>query len=76
MCLAQGPQRSDAGEARTFAVDDSLFIVAPIVCGSFVFGHCIAMHRLSVLSIFCNILAEQDIAGCFTLIGFLMSCDC
>ena len=56
----------------TSVVVDSLFIVAPIVCLGSVFGPCFVMQYFdSVLSSFAIILA-----GCFTLIVFLISFDC
>ena len=73
MCLAQGPQRSDAGGDSV--VVDSLFIVAPIFCEGFVFGPCFNMQYLVSFQI-CNHLAGEERAGYFTLIVSLMSCDC
>ena len=52
---------------------DSLFIVAPSVFGSSVFCYSV----LIVLSSFVIILiGEVHVAGCFTLIVDMMSCDC
>ena len=50
---------------------DSLFIVASIVCGRSVFS-----PALSLLSNFAYHLEEEERAGCFTLIVFVMYCDC
>ena len=33
-------------------------------------------YLITVLSKFCNHLDEEEIAGCFAFIVFLMSCDC
>ena len=56
-------------------VIDSMLIVAPIVCGvlclSFVF-----YAVLSILSSFGTILLRKRDSWLFTLIVFLMSCDC
>ena len=52
-------------------VVDSLFIVAPIVCGSSVFGLCFVMSFY-----LCNHLDGEKRVGCFILIVFLLSCDC
>ena len=48
----------------------SLFIVVPIVCGGFVFGPCFVIQYLVS---FCSHLAEEERAGCFTSIVFLLS---
>ena len=48
-------------------VVDSLFIIAPDVCGFFVFGPCLCNAVLNVL--------EEESDGCFTLIVFLLSCS-
>ena len=55
-------------KAIVFVVD-SLFIVALIVCKSFVFGSCIASFAIFLLR-------KRERAACFTLIVFLVSCDC
>ena len=41
--------------------------------GGVVIGPCFAMHYLVAFH-FCDILAEEEIAGCFTLIVFLLRC--
>ena len=41
-----------------------------LVSDSLVFGPCCVMQY------FCKILAKEERAGCFSLIVFLMSCDC
>ena len=56
-------------------VVDSLFIVAPIVCGGSVFGPSFVMQYF-VSFWFCNGLDEEKRAGCFTLIAFLIPCAC
>ena len=53
-------------------VADSLFVFAPIVCGGSVFGPCSGMQYFSSR----NNLAEEEGAGCFTQIVFLLSCGC
>ena len=52
-------------------VVDSLFIVA---LNDFVFGPCFVMQYL-VSFLVLHYLAEEERAGCFTFIVFLMSCD-
>ena len=37
-------------------------------CPCFVISHCVSFHN-------CNHLDGEERAGCFTLIGILMSCD-
>ena len=56
-------------------VVDSLFIVAPIVCGCSVFGLCFVIQYFMSFQC-CNHLDGEERAGCFTLIVFLMSWDC
>ena len=51
-------------------VFDSLVIYALIVWGC-VIGPCFAMYNLVAFQ-FCNHLAEEEIAGCFTFIVFLL----
>ena len=58
-----------------FVVVTSLFIVALIVCWSFVLGSCLVMQCL-VFFLVCNHLAGEGRAGCFTLIVFLLPCGC
>ena len=51
------------------------FIVALIVCGSFVFVPCFAIqYLLSILVL--HSFAREERADCFILIVFLLSCDC
>ena len=51
---------------------NSLFVV---VCDGFVIGPCFVMQYL-LSFLFCNNLAEEERAGCFTFIAFLLPCGC
>ena len=62
-------EKNDRPPHATSVVDDSLFIVAPIICVGSVFRPCFVMQ-------FCYHLAEEERDGCFTLFVYLMSCDC
>ena len=52
-----------------------LFIVNSVVSKGFVIGPCFVMQYL-LSFLFCNYLAEEERAGCFTLIAFLLPCGC
>ena len=50
-------------------------MILPLDCGGSVFGPCFVLHYLSVISSLQSSWGRER-AGCFTLIVFLMSCDC
>ena len=57
---------------RWFVVADSLFIVAPIVCGGSVFGPCFVMQNLVPFLVLQWGRERERADKCFTLIVFLV----
>ena len=54
---------------RIKAVVQSLFVVAPIVCGGLVFGLCFVLQYFVLCPFwFCNHLVGKERVGCFTFL--------
>ena len=50
-------------------------VIGLLVCGGSVFGTCFVVHYLVPFLVF-NHLDKEERGDCFTLIVFLMPCDC
>ena len=72
LCLSSGLDYCPI-KGGVFFVVDSLFYVPSIVCGCSVFDFvCISL----CLFYLCNHFDEEETAGCFALVVFLMSIFC